>query len=174
MFTLEQLDLARCAEEDPDIFFANDNTAEGRKLVDLAKQICSSCLIKDACLAEAKAENLEGVWGGQTYRERQGYVNHRNLPKKVLLPRTKKAFNMNNAKRIVAAADNSIGYLSLALSEFADKLPAETIEMITIRINNPDISLEEIGKRMTVPMTKHSVAGRLRRVVDGVKENINE
>jgi hypothetical protein len=174
MFTEEELELARCADEDPDIFFSDDSTREGRATVKLAKQICSSCVIKGICLEVAKAENLEGVWGGQTLRERQGFGRSNIKRTHILLPASKAAFRINNAQRVVAAADKSIAYLSLALANLADKLPAETIEMINIRINNPNISLEEIGKRMTNPMSKHSVAGRLRRVVDGVKESINE
>jgi len=58
---------ALCAQVDPALWFpakGESNTA--------AKKICHRCDIEAACLADALADpELEGVWGGTTFRERQ-------------------------------------------------------------------------------------------------------
>ena len=58
---------ALCAQVDPALWFpekGESNTA--------AKAICHRCDIEAACLTVALADpELEGVWGGTTFRERQ-------------------------------------------------------------------------------------------------------
>ena len=50
-----------CHREDPELFFAESPTD-----VELAKQVCGPCPLRDACL-QAALDRREpwGVWGGQ-------------------------------------------------------------------------------------------------------------
>ena len=59
--------LGRCAENDPDLFFAV-GAAEHKQ----AKGICRSCPVRQECLAYAMDSPIDhGVWGGFTERERR-------------------------------------------------------------------------------------------------------
>ncbi|MDN5744314.1 MAG: WhiB family transcriptional regulator [Nocardioidaceae bacterium] len=43
-----------------------------------AKQLCSSCVVRTECLAEALDNQIEwGVWGGMTERERRALLRRR-------------------------------------------------------------------------------------------------
>lgn len=55
----------RCAETDPEVFFADaDETGA-------AKAVCRRCPVRAACLAYALAEDIRwGVWGGLSPSER--------------------------------------------------------------------------------------------------------
>ena len=42
-----------------------------------AKQVCAGCLVRDECLADAVEHNeLHGVWGGTSYKERKVLRRH--------------------------------------------------------------------------------------------------
>lgn len=64
-----------CHREDPELFFA-----ESPSDVELAKVLCDSCPVREACLASA-LERREpwGVWGGQLFV--QGQVVARKRPR---------------------------------------------------------------------------------------------
>lgn len=175
MLSTEQLELSNCIDvDDPEIFFATSETTVGRNNIYAAKMICEKCPIKSACLQEAMNEDLYGIWGGTTELERDKM--RRGIPltplvPKVLTPQVAEKFTSANERRQQAAAQTSIGYLSVALTML--NLPQDTRELIQARIDNPDLSLVEIGQLMPTPMSKHSVAGKLRRVIAEVKENDN-
>ncbi|MFI6516848.1 WhiB family transcriptional regulator [Spirillospora sp. NPDC050679] len=59
---------ARCRTADPDLFFPR---AGERAVIAQAKNICTACPVRTACLDHALADDsLEGVWGATTERER--------------------------------------------------------------------------------------------------------
>jgi WhiB family transcriptional regulator, redox-sensing transcriptional regulator len=61
--------LAACAGSDSDVFFPDqaDDVA-----IELAKEICESCPVQEACLQYALATNqTEGIWGGMDAQERR-------------------------------------------------------------------------------------------------------
>ena len=64
-----------CRVEDPDLWFA-DNPAQ----LEIAKNFCGSCPVRDACLAGAldRAEPW-GVWGGEIFEH--GVVIARKRPR---------------------------------------------------------------------------------------------
>lgn len=68
------LDDAECRGEDPDLFYAESGTAITR-----AKQLCSTCLVRDRCLEWAIKREEFGVWGGTTARERAAMRRERGL-----------------------------------------------------------------------------------------------
>ena len=174
MLSTEQLELSNCVDvDDPEIFFATGDTTAGINAIEQAKTICQKCPIKAECLQEAMSEDLYGIWGGTTESERDELRRGLTLkpfvprPPKVLVPHVADKFSSANAKRQQAAAETSVGYLAIALTTM--DLPQDTRELIQARIDNPDLSLLEIGQMMPVPMSKLSVAGRLRRVITEIK-----
>ena len=63
---------AACRENEPDELFVRG--AEQNK----AKMVCSGCVVRTECLAEALDNQIEwGVWGGMTERERRALLRKR-------------------------------------------------------------------------------------------------
>jgi WhiB family redox-sensing transcriptional regulator len=63
---------AACRTVRPDVLFVRG--AEQNR----AKQVCSGCPVRVACLAEALDNTIEwGVWGGMTERERRSLLRRR-------------------------------------------------------------------------------------------------
>lgn len=62
---------AACTTADPDIFFPEQGKGNTRLMVEQAKAICAGCPVAMQCLAEAIAENHDGIWGGTTAKERK-------------------------------------------------------------------------------------------------------
>lgn len=61
---------AVCAQTDPEVFFPSKG-GHG----ELAKRICLLCPVRNECLADAMADDLDGVWGGTTKKERRRLRN---------------------------------------------------------------------------------------------------
>jgi WhiB family redox-sensing transcriptional regulator len=67
-------DLAKCQDEDPELFFYPDgaNQNDERRRDTAAKQICNVCLVKNECLEWALgSDELYGFWGGLSQDERK-------------------------------------------------------------------------------------------------------
>jgi len=63
---------AACRTADPDTLFVQ-GAAQNR-----AKAICSGCIVRTECLADALDNRVEfGVWGGMTERERRALLRRR-------------------------------------------------------------------------------------------------
>lgn len=63
---------AACRTTDPDALFVQ-GAAQNR-----AKAICSGCIVRTECLADALDNKVEfGVWGGLTERERRALLRRR-------------------------------------------------------------------------------------------------
>jgi WhiB family redox-sensing transcriptional regulator len=63
---------AACRTTDPDALFVQ-GAAQNR-----AKAICSGCVVRTECLADALDNRVEfGVWGGMTERERRALLRRR-------------------------------------------------------------------------------------------------
>lgn len=68
---------AACRDSDPDLWFpASDNLRYSDPRVLAAVRICRSCPVKAECLEEALANDMCGIWGGTTGRERTE-IKHR-------------------------------------------------------------------------------------------------
>jgi WhiB family redox-sensing transcriptional regulator len=75
-------DLRACAGPDapPELFFPDPflSKAERVDVVAVAKMICDSCIIKDACLTGAYKRNEQnGIWGGVDFTIRNERKNAR-------------------------------------------------------------------------------------------------
>ncbi len=63
---------AACRTTDPDALFVQ-GAAQNR-----AKALCSGCVVRTECLADALDNEVEfGVWGGMTERERRALLRRR-------------------------------------------------------------------------------------------------
>lgn len=61
-----------CLSEDPELFFPIGNTGPALLQIEEAKKVCSSCSVRDNCLAWAlEAGQDHGVWGGLSEEERR-------------------------------------------------------------------------------------------------------
>ena len=64
-----------CREEPPSLFFPSDGTG-----VDIARQLCATCPVKEPCLEYALRNRIDhGVWGGTSERERRRILRQRRL-----------------------------------------------------------------------------------------------
>lgn len=60
-----------CRESDPDAWFPDEDNPLGNKYT-MAKRLCAKCPVRDLCLEFALVnDELHGLWGGLTPRERQ-------------------------------------------------------------------------------------------------------
>lgn len=63
---------AACRDTDPALFFPVGTTGPAVDQIASAKEVCCSCLCKDACLDFALSTNQDtGVWGGTSEEERR-------------------------------------------------------------------------------------------------------
>lgn len=62
-----------CRFEPPSTFFPSDGVG-----VEMAKQICASCPVKEPCLEYALENRIDhGVWGGTSERQRRRLLKKR-------------------------------------------------------------------------------------------------
>lgn len=61
-----------CLAEDPELFFPVGDAGPARDQMELAKQVCRRCEVRESCLAWALESGLDhGVMGGLTEAERR-------------------------------------------------------------------------------------------------------
>lgn len=67
---------AECRNYDPEIFYPDEYlTKESHRVINLAKAICNSCVIKEQCLDYAiESREEHGILGSMTPQERQKYA----------------------------------------------------------------------------------------------------
>lgn len=64
-----------CRDEPPNLFFPSDGAG-----VDIARQLCATCPVKEPCLEYALRNRIDhGVWGGASERERRRILRQRRL-----------------------------------------------------------------------------------------------
>ena len=64
-----------CRDEPPNLFFPSDGAG-----VDVARQLCATCPVKEPCLEYALRNRIDhGVWGGTSERERRRILRQRRL-----------------------------------------------------------------------------------------------
>jgi WhiB family transcriptional regulator, redox-sensing transcriptional regulator len=61
------MELARCRDVDPQVFFPSDGPG-----VEAARRYCAECLVRESCLEYALENHIQhGVWGGASERARR-------------------------------------------------------------------------------------------------------
>jgi WhiB family transcriptional regulator, redox-sensing transcriptional regulator len=69
------MELARCRDVDPEVFFPNDGPG-----VQAAQRYCAECLVRESCLEYALENHIQhGVWGGASERARRRIAHRRRL-----------------------------------------------------------------------------------------------
>jgi WhiB family transcriptional regulator, redox-sensing transcriptional regulator len=64
--------LARCADQDPDLFFPVGSSGPALRQTMRAKAVCAQCPVRAECLAWAlDTGQPHGVWGGLDEQERE-------------------------------------------------------------------------------------------------------
>lgn len=161
-------DLARCAttKADPDMFFMDDKDEPNYSAMKtrLALAICGQCPIEKQCLEFAIKEEMEGVWGGTTTRERNAVIFRQRTG---YVPRPRKPVDTTtllqvNAARALETSIRDKDAIIKALETFSDLEPI-TIEIANLRLNNPGVPLSELASRAGI--TKDVFAGRLKRLI---------
>lgn len=168
-----QLDtkLAACANEDADMFFADDEESPNMTLIGLAKLVCALCPIKDLCLQKAIQEELDGIWGGTTTRERRILTNRKRISyipiQRVVTENARKAGKESNMAKTIATVQRDSIILAKALNLF-DDFDDLTKIIVKLRIENQDKSLADISEMISPPVSRDIVAGRIRRVKERI------
>ena len=63
---------ARCADQDPDLFFPVGSSGPALRQTLRAKAVCAQCPVRDECLDWAlETAQPHGVWGGLDEQERE-------------------------------------------------------------------------------------------------------
>ncbi len=64
-----------CRNKPPEVFFPSDGLG-----VEIAKQVCEACKVKDMCLNHALKNRIDhGVWGGTSERQRRRLRKEQHL-----------------------------------------------------------------------------------------------
>ncbi|WP_418002821.1 DNA-binding protein WhiA [Mycobacterium sp. PDNC021] len=71
----------------------------------------------------------------------------------------------SNHRRAQESATETAIRAEHALHVLGDKAPHNLVEAAVLRIQNPDLSLDELGRLAAPPLSKHAIAGRLRRLL---------
>ena len=89
-----------CAEVDPELFFPMEVKGVSTLInVRNAKKVCASCEHRLDCLEFALVNNVQGIWGGVTERERHALRKARGISK-VSVPSSKFIFISKKRKEI--------------------------------------------------------------------------
>lgn len=76
------------------------------------------------------------------------------------------SFSTANRERARAAAEEMRTKVSHALDALGDRAPQHLAEAGRLRIDHPDMTLEELAKQVDPPLTKDAIAGRIRRLIN--------
>jgi WhiB family redox-sensing transcriptional regulator len=69
---VDWLDLARCRDQDPELFFPLGSTGPALEQIEAAKAVCRRCDVRATCLEWALETGQDcGVWGGTSEDERR-------------------------------------------------------------------------------------------------------
>ena len=84
--------------------------------------------------------------------------------------RTQNCITANVDKTIAASTQQSRAIVKIKDTPKWDSLDEKTKLIAQLRLDNFDMSLSEIGERMTPPMTKSSVNRRMKKLIDLAEE----
>lgn len=133
-----------------------------RRLGVVAKARTSSDLERVVVRSETDVEKLLAAMGapavGSSWAQRR---RQKNLVPKVL----HEQFESANARRSAEAAADAVSRVRTALAALGDTAPELLAEAGRLRLQYPHATLEELGNIADPPMSKDTVAGRIRRLL---------
>lgn len=160
---------------DPDLFSPVPPT---KYALTRARKFCGPCPVRSLCGPFAEREHLTGIWGGEYYRNgvRKDVALEcwPPVPVPVPAPLTRQAAEKiraggakANRGRTATATDRACESLARAYIWLtgAPELTPESAEALRLRLAHQDASLAELAELASPPVTKHAMAGRLRRVM---------
>lgn len=118
-----------------------------------AQQIADTLALMGASSAVMKLENI------RITRQMRGAAN-----------RASNCDEHNSERQLSAAAEQARAARLLAIHRGLYTLPPALREMAQLRLDNPELSIEELGQKCDPPLTKSGVAGRMRRLVREAQE----
>lgn len=153
-------------EKDLDVFFPEDDGTYDRAKLRYAKFVCMGCPVRDLCREEGLTGQLEtmGVWGGLTEKERRRVARGKDKPGPTA--HAKAMAKATNRERSLMASRESMSIYVQGLAVQGAAMPEDFRRVIEARVNNPELSLAELGDLLGI--TKDGVAGRLRRLKESV------
>ncbi|MUL63015.1 DNA-binding protein WhiA [Mycobacterium sp. CBMA 234] len=92
---------------------------------------------------------------------RAAWQSHRDRASTTIVDTALVDSNQRRAERSAAATAIRA---ERALEILGDKAPDHFVEVARLRIQHPDLSLDDLGRLADPPMTKNAIAGRLRRL----------
>jgi hypothetical protein len=159
-------------ETNPDVFFPEVGDFS---MIREAKVLCRSCPVINLCGEYAIRFNMtDGIWGGFTPAERKRVRVRASAGEPLVQPKVVRSFvpydglvphNVSNKQRALLAGQDAVELLPVALQVVGDRVPADTRQVVEIRLSNPSLTLKEVGLLCTPPVSKHVVAGRIRRLL---------
>ncbi len=116
-------------------------------------------VVRDSDAIEALLNQLGAAQGVLAWQQRQlrrgGHATASTIA----------SFDSANQRRSAYAAAAAVARVQEALALLAGQAPEHLLEVGRLRLEHPQASLEELGAFATSPMTKDTVAGRLRRLL---------
>ncbi|MGJ6125991.1 DNA-binding protein WhiA [Mycolicibacterium sp. Y3] len=107
-------------------------------------------------LAQIGAPQTSAQWSNRRHRRLASQTETGRSP----------TFESANTRRAAAAAAESTARVQRAMHILGDTAPEHLKEVAALRLANPDLTLTELGGRADPPMTKDTVAGRIRRLLN--------
>lgn len=161
---------------DPDKAYHMDFTVHSRQL---CKELCRilrdcgiNCGISERrggyCVYIKEGESIETllalIGAGDAYYEFVNLRIHRDLMN--ITNRQVNCDNANIAKTISAAQQQIAVIRRIEESCGLDKLPQELRELAELRLENPEMTLRELGETLTVPLSRSGVNHRMQRIME--------
>lgn len=161
--TSKELAQAACANKDTNLWFPEGPPGSQTNSTEYAKSVCATCPVQMACLNQALANDMTGIWGGTTAKERTRMKHTRTISVNVL-DRNKKA----NQAKSTEASQKAVELIKEALTRVDEEVPPQLLTAAQLRVNNPNANLQELADMAKV--TKDSYAGSLRRFMQLMKK----
>lgn len=157
----------------PDLFFSRrkDDT-------EAAIWLCQGCPVRPECLAGAlERREPEGIWGGERFprawrtpqRAAAAPRKPRPTPERVLPARETLRGKAANEGRAARAAANACWQVRQALDVLGDSVPPHLAAAAQLRLSHPGLALPQIASLADEPLSKDTLAGRLRRLIEAAE-----
>lgn len=161
---------------DPDKAYHMDFTVHSRQLCEDLCKILRSCGINCGiserrsgyCAYVKEGESIESILAligaGDAYYEFVNLRIHRDIMNK-----TNRKVNCDNANiaKTISAAQQQISVIKrIKKNGGLDKLPEELRELAELRMENPEMTLRELGENLSVPLSRSGVNHRIQRIME--------
>ena len=161
---MNDLSEAACAGADPELFFSYDLLH-----IREAKAYCRVCPLVEACLQEAIDNQEIGIWGGTTFEDRAALKRKQSMMARAAEREAKKRetkvepSRAPNNQRTDEASKRDEPVYRKVLELHGNVIPEMMAQILKIRVENPELSIAQVGMLTNPRTSKDKVAGILRR-----------